>query len=317
MKTVTVKEAAEMLLSFDNILILMHKSPDGDAIGCGYALCLALRKLGKKAQPVCSDPIPRSYGYITSCVEEQSFEPEHIVSVDLAAPQLFGDALSLYTDKVELCIDHHGSNTGFAQYGIVDPASGACAQVVLKIIREMGAEIDSQIAEALFTGITTDTGCFKFSNTSAETLRMAADMIEAGADGAKINRLMFDTKSRARLEAEKAALDTLRFYDDGRIAVICVTLKSLETTGAEESDTEGIASIPRQIEGVKAGITIKEKGEGLYRISVRTTDDVDASKICAAFGGGGHKAAAGCTAEGSLEAVESRLVNETRKVIGI
>ena len=315
MKGITLKEAAETLLGYDNIAVLMHKNPDGDAIGCAYALCAALRKLGKKAQPFCSDPIPKKYYYLTDGFEEQSFEIQKVVSADLAAEQLFGDRLAEFIGRVDLCIDHHGSNTGFAQCGVIDPASGACTQVIYKIIELMGVEIDPYIADAVFTGITTDTGCFKYSNAKSDSFRIAADMIDKGAQSALINRLMFDTKSRAQLEAERLALDSMRFCCDDRIAVISVTKEMLRVSGAEESDTEGIASIPRQIEGVKVGITIREKDNGVYKISLRTTDDVDASAICAVFGGGGHRAAAGCSITGTAEQAERMIVSAAEKMI--
>ncbi len=316
MKTVSITEAAAMLLTHDHIIILMHKSPDGDAIGCAYALCYALRKLGKSAQVRCSDPVPEKYGYLTKEVPDQHFTPAYIVSADLAAEQLFGDALQEYTDRVDLCIDHHGSNSGFARYGIIDPSAGACTQIVLRVIEAMEVPIDRYLANAIFTGLSTDTGCFKFSNASSETFRIAAEMIDKGAESAMINRIMFDTKSRARLEIERMALDSVRFYADGQIATVSVTQQMLRQSGADESETEGIASIPRQIEGVRIGITIKEKEDGTFRISMRTTDDVDASAVCAVFGGGGHKAAAGCSVSGTAEEVTRQLVAVSEKFLG-
>ncbi len=315
MKNVTLEEAARLLLLYDRVAVLMHKSPDGDAIGCAYSLCTALRRLGKKAQPYCSDPIPDKYAYITERLAPQTFEPKCIVTVDLADQQLFGDKLECFKNKVDLCIDHHGSNTGFAEYGIVDASAGACTQILVRIIELMGVDIDPYIADAIFTGITTDTGCFKYSNATAASFRIAANMIEKGAQSARINRVMFDTKSRERLEAEKLALASVRFYCNGKIATISVTKDMLEKSGADESDTEGIASIPRQIEGVKVGITIREKEDGAYKISLRTTDDIDASKICAVFGGGGHKAAAGCQIKGSAGEVEKKLVEAASREI--
>lgn len=308
MKNITLNEAAQLLLTYDDIAVLMHKAPDGDAIGCAYALCTALRRLGKKAQPYCSDPIPDKYAYLTGGFEHQEFTPKHVVTVDLADCQLFGEKLECFKNKVDLCIDHHGSNTAFAKYGVIDPSSGACTQVLVKIIELMGVEIDPYLADAIFTGITTDTGCFKYSNATVQSFRIAADMIEKGAQSAMINRIMFDTKSRERLEAEKLALSSVRYYCNDKIATISVTKDMLFKSGAKESETEGIASIPRQIEGVKIGITIREKENGSYKISLRTTDDIDASKICAVFGGGGHRAAAGCMIKGNANEVEERLV---------
>lgn len=316
MKNITTKEAAELLLSYDNVAVLMHKSPDGDTIGCAYALCMALRKLGKKAQPFCSDVVShKMYSYILDDFEDQEFEPEHIVSVDIADTQLLGSKSEIFKDRIELCIDHHGSNTGFADAGVVIPSAAACAEIVKCVIEDMGVEIDSRIADAIFTGLTTDTGCFKYVSVTPATMRIAADMIEKGANSGMINRIMFDTKSRERIEAERLALDSMKFYFDNRIAVVFITKKLLEISGVEESETDGIASIPRQIEGVLAGITIREKDNGICRVSLRTVEGVDASKICSVFGGGGHKAAAGCSIEGTVEQAESKVVKAAQSVI--
>ena len=316
MESITLEKAASLLSEKDNILILMHRSPDGDTIGCGYALCLALRSMGKKAQAVCSDPIPAKYSYITDHADEQSFDPEYIVSVDIAAPQLFGEGLSGYVDRVDLCIDHHGSNSGFAKYGFVDPSAAACAQIIARLIDLMGVETSSVIADAIFTGVSTDTGCFKFSNTTAETYRIAADMIDRGAQGFMISRLMFDTKSRSQLELEKLALDTLEYRCDGKIAIITLTTEMMTATGADDSETEYITSLPRQIEGVLVGITIKQKSPELCRISVRAAVGTDASAICSVFGGGGHKGAAGCSIEASPDEAKERIAAAAAEVIG-
>ncbi len=316
MKTLTINECAEQLKNADNILILMHRSPDGDAVGSGYALAYALRSIGKTAQPVCSDNIPPKYSYITNGLDVQEFEPEYIVTVDLADTQLFGDKLIQYKDKVDLCIDHHPSNTGYAKYGIVDGSAGACAQIVKKVISAMDIPIDKNIANAVFTAISTDTGCFKYSNADAESYQMAAEMVTCGADSFFINRLMFDTKSRSRLELERLALNSLKYYNDEQIAVIFITKEMLERSGADDNDTEGISGIPRQIEGVKIGITIREKEENNFRISVRSAGDIDVSAICTQFEGGGHKAAAGCTIiTDTLSDAERQITNAAGAVL--
>ena len=286
----------------------MHRSPDGDAIGSGYALAYALRKIGKIVMPVCSDDIPQKYSYITNDFSAQEFQPEYIVTVDLADTQLFGNKLIQYKDKVNLCIDHHPSNTGYAEYGIVDANAGACAQIVKKVINAMNIPIDKNIANAIFTGISTDTGCFKYSNASAESYKMAAEMIECGADGFFINKLMFDTKSRERLEIERLALNSLTYHYDGKIAVIFITKEMMEKSGASDDDTEGISGMPRQIEGVVIGITIREKDNGNFRVSMRSSGEKDVSAVCAKFGGGGHKAAAGCTVTGTAEEVKEKVI---------
>lgn len=315
MKTLTLNEIAARLKEQDNILVLMHKSPDGDAVGCAYGLCLALRKLGKNVMPLCSDEIDKKYDYITSKLPEQHFEPQYIVTVDIATANLIGEEIKQYREIVDLCIDHHGSNTGFAKEGYVDADSGACAEIIAKVIELLDVAFDKDIANAIFTGISTDTGCFKYSNATAKTYRIAADMIDRGADSAYINRIMFDTKSRSRLEVERLALETIEFFDDGKIAVICLTNKMRELSGASEDDTEGISALPRQIEGVKVGITLNEKEENVFKISTRSTGDINVSAICANFGGGGHKAAAGCVISGSITEVKEKIVGAAQAAV--
>ncbi len=300
---ITLESAAEILLSKDKILILTHRSPDGDTIGSGYALAMALQRLGKTVRVDCTDPFPKKYSYFTDKLEKPEFDEEFVVSVDVADTKLLGERLSIYADKIDLCIDHHGSNTKFAKEYYVEASAAAAAQVIAKLIRIMGVKIDKDMANAIYTGITTDTGCFRYTNTTAETHRIAADMIDCGAESGMINRLMFETKSRSRLEIERRVMDSMQFYHDGKCAIAYATIDMMKESGAVDSDMEGVASLPRQIEGVMAGITLREKNNGKFKVSVRTTDELDASEICANFGGGGHKAAAGCMITGTLDEV--------------
>ena len=302
---ITLESAAKTLLSKDKILILTHRSPDGDTIGSGYALAMALRKLGKNVKVDCTDPFPDKYSYFTDKLEKLEFDEEFVVSVDVADTKLLGEKLSGYADKIDLCIDHHGSNTKFAKEYYVEASAAAAAQVIEKLIRLMNVEFDKDIANAIYTGITTDTGCFRYTNVTAETHRIAADMIDCGAESGMINRLMFETKSRSRLEIERRVMDSMQFYLDGRCAIVYATIDMMKESGAVDSDMEGVASLPKQIEGVMGGITLREKNNGKFKVSVRTTDEIDASNICANFGGGGHKAAAGCMITGTLnESIE-------------
>ena len=302
---ITLESAAKTLLSKDKILILTHRSPDGDTIGSGYALAMALRKLGKNVKVDCTDPFPDKYSYFTDKLEKLEFDEEFVVSVDVADTKLLGEKLSGYADKIDLCIDHHGSNTKFAKEYYVEASAAAAAQVIEKLIRLMNVEFDKDIANAIYTGITTDTGCFRYTNVTAETHRIAADMIDCGAESGMINRLMFETKSRSRLEIERRVMDSMQFYLDGRCAIVYATIDMMKESGAVDSDMEGVASCPKQIEGFMVGITRREKNNGKFKVSVRTTDEIDASNICANFGGGGHKAAAGCMITGTLnESIE-------------
>ena len=310
---ITLESAAKTLLSKDKILILTHRSPDGDTIGSGYALAMALRKLGKSVKVDCTDPFPEKYSYFTDKLEK--FDEEFVVSVDIADTKLLGEKLSDYADKIDLCIDHHGSNTKYAKEYYVEASAAAAAQVIAKLIRLMNVEFDKDIANAIYTGITTDTGCFRYTNVTAETHRIAADMIDCGAESGMINRLMFETKSRSRLEIERRVMDSIQFYLDGRCAIAYATIDMMKESGAVDSDMEGVSSLPRQIEGVMAGITLREKNNGKFKVSVRTTDELDASAICANFGGGGHKAAAGCMITGTLNEAIEQIIEVVRQAL--
>ena len=174
----------------------------------------------------------------------------------------------------------------------------------------MDIKIDSYIAACIYTGISTDTGCFKYSNTSPESHIMAAQMMEYGIDFAEINRVMFDTKTRGRIKIEGRLMEQMKFFFDGKVAIIAVTERMKEETGVTDDDLEGITSLPRKVEGVLVGVTIREKQNGLFKISVRTHAPIDASLICQKFGGGGHSRAAGCAIEGvTLEQAEQSLVS--------
>lgn len=310
-----LESAAKTLLSKDKILILTHRSPDGDTIGSGYALAMALRKLGKNVKVDCTDPFPEKYSYFTDKLEKLEFDEEFVVSVDIADTKLLGEKLSDYADKIDLCIDHHGSNTKYAKEYYVEASAAAAAQVIAKLIRLMNVEFDKDIANAIYTGITTDTGCFRYTNVTAETHRIAADMIDCGAESGMINRLMFETKSRSRLEIERRVMDSMQFYLDGRCAIAYATIDMMKESGAVDSDMEGVSSLPRQIEGVMAGITLREKNNGKFKVSVRTTDELDASAICANFGGGGHKAAAGCMITGTLNEAIEQIIEVVRQAL--
>ena len=312
---ITLESAAKTLLSKDKILILTHRSPDGDTIGSGYALAMALRKLGKSVKVDCTDPFPEKYSYFTDKLEKLEFDEEFVVSVDIADTKLLGEKLSDYADKIDLCIDHHGSNTKYAKEYYVEASAAAAAQVIAKLIRLMNVEFDKDIANAIYTGITTDTGCFRYTNVTAETHRIAADMIDCGAESGMINRLMFETKSRSRLEIERRVMDSIQFYLDGRCAIAYATIDMMKESGAVDSDMEGVSSLPRQIEGVMAGITLREKKNGKFKVSVRTTDELDASAICANFGGGGHKAAAGCMITGTLNEAIEQIIEVVRQAL--
>ncbi|MCI8602314.1 MAG: hypothetical protein HFE45_12125 [Oscillospiraceae bacterium] len=315
MEKIKIEEAAARLLKMDQALILCHRNPDGDTMGCGYGLCRALRLMGKQARVACHDPIPGSLAYMADGLEEQAFQEKCIISVDVADAGLLGDSLAHYAGLVDLAIDHHESHRPFAKALCLDGGAAAACEIVYEILLSMGAPITKEVADCLYTGIATDTGCFKYTNVTPHTHRAAAALIEAGCDFGRINKVQFDTKSLALLQLEQKVLAGLEMYEYNRIAVITVTREMLLQSGLRESELYDLAGVPRQIEGVDAGVTIKERGDNDYKISLRTSEALDASAVCARFGGGGHKRAGGCSFSGPLTALKPALLQALREAL--
>lgn len=310
-----ITQVIASLLKAESILILCHKNPDGDTVGSSAALCHALKKLGKTAAVLCADPIPERYAYMDIPMFDGEFDPKYITAVDVAGMQLFGDAVSRYTRHIDLCIDHHPSNGGYADTMLLDGTAAATAELMYSLICAMGVEISPLIANCLYTGVATDTGCFKFANTTARTHEVAASLIECGADIQTLNNILFENKSRRRLNIERIALENITYYFDDRCAVMVLTKEQIAESGADGTDLEGITGIPRTIEGVKVGVTMRQQPTGSYKVSVRTEIGVNASDICRHLGGGGHAQAAGCEILGSLENARAALLSEVEKAL--
>lgn len=309
-----LEEAAAFLQGREKVLILCHQYPDGDTLGSGAALCRALRKLGRRAQVRCSDPVGPKYRFLFSGLEEDDFEPDAVVAVDIADKALLGEPLlSRCGGGIDLSIDHHPSNSQYAARNYVDKTAAATCEIIFQLIGLLGVRVDAAIAEDLYTGVTTDTGCFRYSNVTPRTYRIAADLVETGIDAPRINREMFDTKSRARMEMERRVLDSIEYDCGGRIALIRITNEMIAESGAKEDDLDGLASIPREIEGVVIGVTLREKDDGAWKVSLRAHQPADASEICARFGGGGHKGAAGCTLRMPYGEARERMLEAVRE----
>lgn len=317
MKELTVKETAKRLLEAGDAYIIIHRSPDGDCIGSGYALATALRSIGRRAKVLCNDVIPERYNFMLPKEDTAyDFEPDIIISVDVADEKLFGESLAeKYAGKIDLCIDHHISNTGYAKELCLDGNAAAACQVVYEILKEMEICITREIAICLYTGIATDTGCFMYDNVSPRTLRIAAEIMEQHKDipYAIINRNMLIVKSIGRMKLDKILIEQLESYIDGKCMLVCITKKLIEKYGIDESELEGIASFPLQVEGVQVGIVLKEREDNVFRISMRSADNVNVSEICKNFGGGGHAKAAGCCIESSAEEAKKMLVDAVMK----
>lgn len=294
----TCKETAALIRGWDDILVICHENPDGDALGSMFGLVRGLRSMGKRAGWYCASPVPRKFAYLAEGLEETEFAPAHILTVDVADSKLLGDAWEKFGSGIELAIDHHGIHRPFVDARWVDPESAATAEMVWLLLEELGVKADGLTSGCLYTGMATDTGCFRYRNVTPKTLRAAAEALEAGAGAGDINQRVFETRTRASLEAEKLIMGTLEFHCGGKLAIIQLPLSVFKKTGAEESELDGVESLPRQVEGVLVGITVKEKPDGKIKISLRTNPPANAAAVCTTFGGGGHQGAAGCSFEG-------------------
>lgn len=302
--------AVEKLKKADNILILTHRNPDGDTLGSGFALMRALKKMGKKAKLLNNDEIPSKYSYLYKGISEEDFTEEFIVSVDVAEIKLLGDSIrEKYGDRIDLSIDHHESSRFYAEETYVEPDSASACEIIYLIIKALGVSVDSDIASCVYTGLTTDTGCFKYSNVTPRTHLIAAELIACGANHSKINEMMFDTKTFGSIMLEKLCYENLEMFCEGKVAVISVTKKMLSDCGVDKSALDAIKPITRQIEGVGIGITVKEEDNGKTGVSVRTSEDYDASLICANFGGGGHIRAGGCEFSTTVEEAKKKIID--------
>lgn len=312
-RMIDIPEAARLLLAHDNILILTHKGPDGDTLGSGFALWAALSAAGKQARVCRSNNVHQRYSFLTKVYDDAvsglpEMTPDYVVSVDTATPSLFPESCSPYGEKVDLSIDHHRTNSGYAADTLLDVEPASCAEIVYRVLLAMHSTIDTYIASAIYTGVSTDTGCYLYQNTTAACHLVTAELIGCGIDLGFLNRTLFETKTRAQLILERFAIDGMEFYYHNRVAILSITNDMMKLAGAEDGDMTPIVPLPRKVEGVEIGITLREKENGNIKGSVRTSGRADASKICERLGGGGHFGASGFECSGELAAIRALIL---------
>ncbi|HJG86026.1 DHH family phosphoesterase [Pseudoflavonifractor capillosus] len=311
----TYTEAAELLRRQDNILILTHRRPDGDTIGCAVGLCAALRELGKTAWLLPNaDATALFTPYLEGYLAPDGFSPAFVVSVDIAGRGLFPENARCWLEKgVDLAVDHHGSNEGFGKENCVDPGRAACGELIYDIIRQWGP-VSPAAALPLYLAVSTDTGCFVYSNTTPDTHRVAAALMDVGIDYRRVNKRHFRTKSFKRLRLESMITQDMELFDNGAIAIAAVSLDMMKALDAREEDAEDIAAFAGQVEGVETAVTIRELRPGECKLSVRTAAGLNASAVCALLGGGGHAAAAGCSVAGSVADAKAAILAAIRQI---
>jgi len=313
----SITETAAWLKARDNFLIITHRRPDGDTIGCAGALTFGLREAGKTAYILPNPEItPRYERFIVGCLAPDGYCPEYVIVVDTASYDLIPKSAKEHTNKISLGIDHHSSNSLFAENTCLDDTRAACGEVIYEILIELSGKISEKSAEALYVALSTDTGCFAYTNTTPNTLRVAAQLIEAGAPNKELNKLLFRTKTHNRVKMEGTINSNLEFHFGGSVALAFITRSMIETIGAKEDDMDDIASLPGTVEGVRAGITIRELTSPTdCKVSVRTTPLINAHKICKHFGGGGHAMAAGYSRNKPIAEIKEELLEVLKDFI--
>ena len=312
MSSLTRSETAQWLLTHDNFLILTHRRPDGDTLGSAAFLCLGLRQLGKTAHILENPEITEKYAHLHVGLTLPEAQPEHtIVCVDTASAGMLPAAFAHLQPQIALRIDHHGTATPFTPLELVDPAASACGDVLYDVVTEMGAKLDVPMSNALYTAVSTDTGCFRYANTNAHSHLVAAACCEAGGDLFGLNQMLFDTNSLARLRLQGWLVENALFLQEGKVVICPLPRATEEALGVTEDDMENISGFPRSIAGVKIAATLRQEASGKIKLSVRSVPDYDAGAICATFGGGGHRGAAGAsmdmTMEEAVEAVKAAI----------
>ena len=296
----TRSECAAWLREHDNFCILTHRRPDGDTMGSSAALCLGLRQLGKTAHVLENQ---EASAFLSVChaglSKPQAEAGDTVVTVDVASPGMLPAAFEPLLEKCRLRIDHHGSATSFTPMELVDPNAAASGDIVYDLLMELGVEMTKELAWRLYIAVSTDTGCFRYANTNAHCYRVAAACAETGADLYPITQELFDTNTLSKLKLQSWMVEHAVFLAGGRAAV-CAIPKAIEQTVTKD-DLEGIPGFLRSIDGVRISATIRVTDDGGSKMSIRAVPGFDAAAVCARFGGGGHKGAAGASVALPLE----------------
>ncbi len=319
--TTSIKSIAKILQTGTQSLVCTHVSPDPDAIGSGGALCHLLSALGHQAVLYLPEGFPERFrsllGDLPTVHELSAATYELVVAVDTASAPRLGpehEAI-LAAGKPVINLDHHASNSAYGTENFIDASAAASAALVYRLFKELQVELTPLAANLLYAGLLDDTGSFRYSNTDVESFQTAAGLLEAGANPEVISNSLYFSIPERVLKLKAAAIEHLSVELDGQLALIVVTDEMLTRLGASAEETEGIVDIARSVEGVSAAVFLRETRSS-WKASLRAKGaDIDVNAIAARFGGGGHRAAAGCRLEGSLAEVRQALLGEFRKVL--
>lgn len=311
----TIKETAQALRQSQSFIISGHSLPDGDSIGSLLALGLALKGMGKKVTMISEEPIPALYRFLPESQDivlfsEVSGEFDTFIFVDCTDPSRAGEGLlSLMENKNVINIDHHVSNKLFGQLNLVDAKAAATGEIIYLLLEELKVPFTVEIARCLYTTLVMDTGSFQFSNTTPQTHRMAAGLMEVGIDAAWINQNLYDSQPLIKIRLLQKALASLVLSPSQKIAWVSLSQEEMDGLGANKEHVEGIIGYIKMIEGVEIALLFLEIAPGLVKVGLRSKELVDVNQLAGIFGGGGHAKAAGCRVNGALEQVIEKVVS--------
>ena len=289
-------DAAAFLRDHDNYVILTHVRPDGDTLGSASALCLGLRSMGKTAHVLENTGVSQRFSWmVAGLTVADAGENDTVISTDVASPGMLPENAQHLLGRVRLRLDHHASATSFSELELVDPDSASCAELIYDVLEDMGWQRSPEVLDRIYVGLSTDTGCFRYANTTAHTFRTAAECAQGGARVFELNQELFETNTLGKLRMQGWIVEHMHMLHCGSMA-ICAIPRSVELElGVTSDDMDNISSFPRSVAGVNIAATLRETEDGLIKISVRAVPGYDATVIAEKFGGGGHKGAAGAS----------------------
>ncbi len=318
----SLEEIASEIEKRDRFWLVSHSTPDGDSIGSLLALNQALESMGKETTMLLQDPVPHIYHYLQGSEAVLSpgqvrGEPDQLIFLDCADKERVGqDVLNIIApDSFTINIDHHQSNTLFANMNYVQHQAAATAELIYELVKILGVSIDSPLANALYAGIIQDTGSFHHSNTTPSTFRTAADLLECGVELERTRINLFESKQRVEISLLGHALNSLKFSPEGKIAWMTISYQDAQRLGVIDLHPEGIINHTLMVEGVEVGLLFRETKPGQMKIGFRSKGAVDVSRLAATFGGGGHRQAAGAQMDDSLEECMDKVIQAVRDVI--
>jgi len=307
------------------VFIMPHISVDGDGLGSSLALGLALEKIGTSVEVWLEEDVPNVYNFLPGSKLVKVYNSESnlpgegigtVVALDAGDLSRLGKRVEIFNNaEITINIDHHNTNDQFAQYNFVNVTSSSVGEILYQLIKMMGIEFDTDIATCLYVAISTDTGGFRYSNTTSVTHQIAGDLLNSGVNVAEVSQEIFDTVSYEKVMLMGAAINSLELFENGRIAFITISDDVMKSTGAKEEECDGIVNIGRNIRGVEVAVMVRSRTDGEVKVNLRSNSYVDVSEIAKRYSGGGHKRAAGCTVKGNSEDIKSKLLDDIRKVL--